>query len=259
LKPGRIGTFALSAAVTAVCVYLMLPSIAVVPLSITQTDFVVFPPHGFSLRWYQALFTSDVWRNALASSFIVAVLTTLLTTPLGVLMALGIARLGGSLARVSNFLILLPIIVPTIVTAVALYGMLSPLGLVGTIPGLVLAHTVLALPFVVINVAAVLQKLDPRMIQAARSLGAQPLAAFRLVTLPNILPGVAAGALFAFLKSFDDFVVALFMAGVGAVTLPVQMWSGIRFEISPTVAAASTVLLVMSCLLLTLQRLVRRR
>jgi putative spermidine/putrescine transport system permease protein len=259
LRRGRLGAFAVSAAAAVVCVYLLVPSVAVLPLSVTATNFVVFPPHGFSTGWYQALFTSQVWRNALISSFSVASLTTLVATPVGTMMALGLANFHGWLARASNFIVLLPIIVPTIVTAVALYSALAPLGLVGTIPGLALAHTVLALPFVVINVSAVLAKLDPRMVQAARSLGARPLAAFRLVTLPNLLPGVAAGALFAFLTSFDDFVVALFLAGVGAVTLPVQMWSGIRFEISPVVAAASTVLLATSCLLLALQRLVRGR
>jgi ABC-type spermidine/putrescine transport system permease subunit II len=255
----RLGVFVVSLMTVIVCVVLLLPTVAVVPLSITQTDFVVFPPHGFSMRWYQALFTSDVWHGAVMTSFITAILTTLVATPIGTMMALGIARLKGRLAGAANVFILLPIIVPTIVTAVALYGLLARMGLVGTIPGLVLAHTILALPFVVINVAAVLQKLDGRIEQAARSLGASPLTAFRRVTLPALLPGIAAGALFAFLTSFDDFVVALFLAGVGAVTLPVQMWSGIRFEISPIVAAASTVLLMMSCLLLLLQWWVKRR
>jgi len=255
----RIGVFLVSVITAIVCVVLLLPTVAVVPLSITQTDFVVFPPHGFSMRWYQAFFTSDVWRGAVMTSFITAILTTLVATPIGTMMALGIARLKGRLVGAANVFILLPIIVPTIVTAVGLYGLLAKLGLVGTIPGLVLAHTVLALPFVVINVAAVLQKLDGRIEQAARSLGASPLTAFRRVTLPALLPGIAAGGLFAFLTSFDDFVVALFLAGVGAVTLPVQMWSGIRFEISPIVAAASTVLLMMSCLLLLLQWWVKRR
>jgi len=255
----RIGVCVVSVMTAIVCVVLLLPTVAVVPLSITQTDFVVFPPHGFSMRWYQAFFTSDVWRGAVMTSFITAILTTLVATPIGTMMALGIARLKGRLVGAANVFILLPIIVPTIVTAVGLYGLLAKLGLVGTIPGLVLAHTVLALPFVVINVAAVLQKLDGRIEQAARSLGASPLMAFKRVTLPALLPGIAAGGLFAFLTSFDDFVVALFLAGVGAVTLPVQMWSGIRFEISPIVAAASTVLLMMSCLLLLLQWWVKRR
>jgi ABC-type spermidine/putrescine transport system permease subunit II len=259
MTQSRVGAFITSVVTAIVCVVLLMPTVAVVPLSITKTDFVVFPPRGFSMRWYEAFFTSDVWRGAVMTSFITAILTMLVATPIGTMMALGIARLKGRWVGTANVFILLPIIVPTIVTAVALYGLLAKLGLVGTIPGLVLAHTVLALPFVVINVAAVLQKFDRRTEQAARSLGASPFTAFRRVTLPAILPGIAAGALFAFLTSFDDFVIALFLAGVDAVTLPVQMWSGIRFEISPVVASASTVLLMMSCLLLLLQWWVKRR
>lgn len=255
----RLASFATSATTALVCVLLLLPTVAVMPLSITETNFVTFPPRGFSFRWYETLFTSDAWRSAMVTSFITAALTTAVATPIGTMMALGLARLKGRWVGIGNVFILLPIIVPTIVTGVALYGLLARLGLIGTIPGLVLGHSVLALPFVVINVAAVLQKFDRRIEQAARSLGASPLTAFRLVTLPNLLPGVAAGALFAFLTSFDDFVIALFLAGIGAVTLPVQMWSGIRFEISPAVAAASTVLLFMSCLLLLLQWWVKRR
>jgi ABC-type spermidine/putrescine transport system permease subunit II len=259
MMQSRLGAALATVMTVIVCIVLLMPTAAVVPLSITKTDFVTFPPHGFSMRWYQAFFTSDVWRSAVMTSFITAILTTLVATPIGTMMALGIDRLKGRWVGAANVFILLPIIVPTIVTAVALYGLLARLGLVGTIPGLVLAHTVLALPFVVINVAAVLQKLDGRIEQAARSLGASPFTAFRRVTLPNLMPGIAAGGLFAFLTSFDDFVIALFLAGVGAVTLPVQMWSGIRFEISPIVAAASTVLLMMSCLLLLLQWWVKRR
>ena len=259
MTQSRVGALITSVVTAIVCVVLLMPTVAVVPLSITKTDFVVFPPRGLSMRWYEAFFTSDVWRGAVMTSFITAVLTMLVATPIGTMMALGIARLKGRWVGAANVFILLPIIVPTIVTAVALYGLLAQLGLVGTIPGLVLAHTVLALPFVVINVAAVLQKFDRRTEQAARSLGASPFTAFRRVTLPAILPGIAAGALFAFLTSFDDFVIALFLAGVDAVTLPVQMWSGIRFEISPVVASASTVLLMMSCLLLLLQWWVKRR
>lgn len=259
MMQSRLGAALATVMTVIVCIVLLMPTVAVVPLSITKTDFVTFPPHGFSMRWYQAFFTSDVWRSAVMTSFITAILTTLVATPIGTMMALGIDRLKGRWVGAANVFILLPIIVPTIVTAVALYGLLARLGLVGTIPGLVLAHTVLALPFVVINVAAVLQKLDGRIEQAARSLGASPFTAFRRVTLPNLMPGIAAGGLFAFLTSFDDFVIALFLAGVGAVTLPVQMWSGIRFEISPIVAAASTVLLMMSCLLLLLQWWVKRR
>jgi len=259
MKPSPIPSALLSSFTLLVCVYLVMPTLAVAPLSITRTDFVVFPPRGFSLRWYEELFISDAWRSAMKNSFIIAILTTLLATPIGTLVALGMARLRGSLLQPVNVIVLLPIIVPSIVIAVAMYGLLARANLIGTIPGLVVAHTVLALPFVVINVAAIMRKVDHRIEQAARSLGATPLKAFRLVVLPQLMPGVAAGALFAFLISFDDIVIALFISGVGAVTLPVQMWSGIRFELSPVVAAASTVLLAISCLLMILLRWVQSR
>jgi ABC-type spermidine/putrescine transport system permease subunit II len=143
--------------------------------------------------------------------------------------------------------LLLPLMMPGIVTAVALYRGYAQIGISGTVFGLSLAHAMLGLPFVVINVLAALQKMDWRAEHAARSLGASPVRAFLLVTLPAIRPGIVAGAAFAFLTSFDDVVVALFMSGVDATTLPVQMWNGIRFEISPAVAAVSSILLVLSC------------
>jgi putative spermidine/putrescine transport system permease protein len=249
----------LSAFVLVVCVYLVLPTIAIAPISFSETDFIIFPPKGFSFRWYQAFFEQEAWRNAAATSFTVAAFTTLLATVIGTLAALGLRRLHRGGARLAMSLILLPMIVPTIITAVAFYGAFARLGLVGTVPGLVVAHTILALPFVVINVSAVIQKVDWRIVDAARSMGASPAVAFSKVTLPALLPGILAGAVFAFLTSFDEIVISLFIAGVGAVTLPVQMWSGIRFEISPVVAAASCLLLLLSLFLLTVFWLLKRR
>jgi putative spermidine/putrescine transport system permease protein len=149
-------------------------------------------------------------------------------------------------------------IVPSIVVAVSLYGVFARLGIVGTRLGLVLAHTLLTLPFVVINVSAIMQKVDWRIIDAARSLGARPVIAFRKVTLPAIFPGIVAGFVFSFLTSFDEIVVALFVSGIDSITLPVQMWNGIRFEISPAVAAASSLLLLMSVVLLLIFTAARR-
>jgi len=153
---------------------------------------------------------------------------------------------------------LLPMVVPAIILAVAFYSAFARLGIVGTRLGLIVAHVMLALPFVVINVSAVFQKLDWRMVDAARSLGATPIQAFRKVTLPAILPGVLAGGVFAFLTSFDEVVVALFISGVDSITLPVQMWNGIRFEISPAVAAASSILLGLSIVILSVVAILRR-
>ncbi len=255
----RLASLALGVVTAAVCLFLMAPTFIVAPVSITETDFITFPPHGFSMRWYEAFFTRPEWHGSLVTSLIVAVSTMVAATALGTLVALGLARLDRRAAKAVSFVFLLPMIVPSIITAAALYTPFARLGLVSTVPGLVVAHTILALPFVIINVAAVLGKLDPRLVHAARSLGASPAAAFGRVTLPLLAPGVIAGALFAFLTSFDEVVIALFISGAGATTLPVQMWSGIRFEVSPIVAAASCLLLVVSCLLLALFGVLKRR
>ncbi|MDY6947951.1 MAG: ABC transporter permease [Pseudomonadota bacterium] len=249
----------LGAIVTGVCAYLILPTIAVVPVSFTQTDFIVFPPQGFSLKWYDVFFSDPAWRNATLTSILVASVSAIGATTIGTLGAFGLNRLTGTAARAAVWLFLLPMLVPSIVLAVAFYSALARLGIVGTKVGLVLAHTVLAIPFVVITVSATIQKLDWRMIDAARSLGADPVTAFRKVTIPAILPGVLAGGTFAFLTSFDEIVVALFVSGVNATTLPVQMWNGIRFEISPAVAAASTILLALSLVVLAVSTIQRRR
>jgi putative spermidine/putrescine transport system permease protein len=149
-------------------------------------------------------------------------------------------------------------IVPSIVTAVAIYNTFARLGLTDTIAGMILAHTILGLPFVLINVLAVLQKVDWRIVDAARSLGATPSRALLLVTLPAIMPGVLAGALFAFVTSFDEVVVALFLSGTSAATLPVQMWNGIRFEINPTVAAVSVILILFTSIVFALATTLKR-
>lgn len=256
---GRLSSALLTAFAAAICVFLVLPTLAVAPISFTETNFITFPPRGFTLHWYREFFERPEWIGSLGTSAVVAVLTAALSTTLGTMIALGLGQLPRRTGRAVTFFFIMPMVVPTIITAAALYTPFARAGLVASIPGLVLAHTVLALPFVVINVSAVLQKLDRRVVDAARSLGATPATAFRRVTLPILAPGITAGAVFAFITSFDEVVVALFIAGADATTLPVQMWSGIRFEISPIVAAASCLLLIVSCVVLTLFWLVQRK
>jgi putative spermidine/putrescine transport system permease protein len=241
-----LGMRILGAIVIAVCAYLVLPTLAVVPVSFTETDYITFPPQGFSLRWYDAFLGEGAWRNATVTSVLVALASAVAATVIGTLAALGLNRISGTLGRVVIWFFLLPMIVPSIIIAVALYSAFANLGIIGTKLGLIVAHTILTLPFVVINVSAVLQKMDWRMVDAARSLGADPVTAFRKVTFPAILPGILAGGVFAFLTSFDEVVVALFISGIDSITLPVQMWNGIRFEVSPAVAAASSILLALS-------------
>ncbi|MER2536471.1 MAG: ABC transporter permease [Rhizobiaceae bacterium] len=247
------------AVVVAICAYLILPTLVVVPVSFTETSFIVFPPKGFSLRWYAEFLSDPAWRNATLTSILVATVSAICATSVGTLAAFGLNRLSGVLARAAIWLLLLPMLVPSIILAVGFYGVLARFGIVGTKFGLIVTHTVLAIPFVVITVSATIQKLDWRIVDAARSLGAGPVTAFWKITVPAILPGILAGATFAFLTSFDEIVVAFFVSGVNSVTLPVQMWNGIRFEISPAVAAASSILLALSLVVVFFVSVMRRR
>lgn len=258
MRPPRLTALLGTAFVSAVCVFLVLPTLIVVPMSFSSAPLLVFPPPGFSFRWYANYATDPQWRLATLNSVTIAIGATLLATALGTLAALGLARGRFRYRGAVTTIFLMPMIVPSIVTAVGIYSVFARLDLAGTVPGMILAHTILALPFVVINVSAVLQKVDWRIAEAARSLGATPARALFHVTLPAIMPGILAGAVFAFLTSFDEIVVALFLSGSNAITLPVQMWTGIRFEINPTVAAVSVVLIVVSSSVFALVMLFRK-
>ncbi len=237
---------------------LVLPTLIVIPMSFSAADILIFPPIGFSFRWYENFFSDPQWRAAAVNSVTIALGTTCLATVLGVLAALGLARIPLRYRGGLTLFFLAPAVVPTIVTAIATYQAFARMGLSGTIGGVILGHTILALPFVVLYVSAVLQRVDWRLVHAARSLGATPARALFLVTIPAIMPGIVAGAVFAFVTSFDEVVVALFLCGTRAVTLPVEMWNGIRFEINPTVAAASVILLLISSSVLVLVSLLRK-
>ena len=239
--------------------FLVLPTLAVIPLSLNPSSFLVFPKDGLSLRWYEALFASDAWMRALRNSLAVAVATTLVATPLGTLAALGLARMRSGARPVLAGLFAAPMVVPVVVVAIAFYFLFAPLGLVNSFAGLVLAHTVLSTPFVVIVVHASLQGFDFDMIRAASSLGARPPTVLLRILVPLIGPGIAAGAVFAFMTSFDETVVALFIAGPEQRTIPLQMFEGVREQISPTITAAASLLVVASTLLLGAAELLRRR
>ncbi len=256
--PRSLGHAALASFAAIVCLFLVLPSLIVVPMSFNADTLLRFPPRGFSTVWYQTYFGTEDWRAATWHSLAIACSVTILATALGTIAALALIRGRIALRTLYIYLMLTPMIVPPIVSAVSMYGVFAQFRLVGTLPGMVLAHTVLALPFVIINVAAVLQRMDWRVEQAARSLGASAMKAFFLVTLPLIRPGLIAAAIFAFIASFDEVVVALYISGSNAITLPVQMWSGLRFEINPVVAAVSSLLLGISILSLLAIGLLRR-
>jgi putative spermidine/putrescine transport system permease protein len=243
----------------AVLAFLMAPILTVIPLSFNAEPYFSYPMPGLSLQWYADFFGNPRWTGALALSFKLAVVVTIVATILGTMAALGLSRTNLPFRTLIISICLLPMIVPVIITAVAVFMSFGQFGLIGTFTGLVLAHTALAVPFVIITVLATLSNFDWSLQRMAQSLGASPFTTFRRVVLPLILPGVVTGALFAFVTSFDEVVVALFLASAEQRTLPKQMFSGIREMISPTITAAATVQVLFSILLLVTVEILRRR
>lgn len=243
----------------AVLVFLMAPIFAIVPLSFNSGQFLTYPLEGFSLRWYQEFLNSDAWMRALKNSFFVGIISTLLSTSLGTLASLGLTRADFRGKSIVMAVLLSPMIVPMVITAVGFYFFFAPLGLTANYTGLILAHTALATPFVVITVSATLQGFDTNLARASASLGGDPFTTFFRVVLPLIAPGVFSGALFAFATSFDEVVVVLMVAGPEQRTLPREMFSGIRENISPTITAVATVMIMVSILMLATLELLRRR
>lgn len=239
--------------------FLLLPVLAVIPLSFNAGSFLTYPMTGVSLRWYEDFLASARWLPSLWNSLLVGSVATILATALGTAAALGLDRLGGMPRQILSALFLMPVVVPVVVIGSSLYALFASIGLTGTYAGLVVAHALLGAPFVVITVSATLTGFDRNLLRAASSLGARPPRAFTLVTLPLILPGVLSGAIFAFATSFDEIVVTLFLAGPQHRTLPLQMFDGVREQISPTITAAATLLFLVSLLLVGAVELLRRR
>ncbi|WP_448191581.1 ABC transporter permease [Azospirillum sp. sgz301742] len=246
-------------AATLVFVFLMAPILAIVPLSFSSSTYLTYPLPGLSMRWYTDLFASDKWMLSLKNSFIIGIASTVLSMVFGTLAALGLAQWKSRWKPLVMAVVLSPMVVPVIITAVGTYFFFAPLGLTGSYAGLILAHTALATPFVVITVSATLQSFDTNLSRAAASLGAPPVLTFFKVVLPLILPGVASGALFAFATSFDEVVMVLFLAGPEQRTLPREMFAGIRENISPTITAAAVILTIFSVALLSCLEWLRRR
>jgi putative spermidine/putrescine transport system permease protein len=242
----------------AVLAFLVVPSVIVVGMSFSGARFLEFPPRVLSLRWYRAYWTDAAWIDATVRSLEVAVLVTLVAVVIGTLASVAVVGRGVRGRGALRALIISPLIVPSIVLALGLYSVYAPWRLTGTMAGLVAAHTVLALPFVLLNVSAVLYKVDVNLERAARVSGAGPVRAFVFVVLPLIWPGIATGSIFAFLTSFDEIVIAMFVAG-SAPTLPKVMFEGIQFELNPVVAAVSTQLIVLSTAALLTATWLRRR
>jgi putative spermidine/putrescine transport system permease protein len=233
-----------------VALFLVAPILAILPLSFSAGSFLFYPLPGLSLRWYADFFASDFWLPALWNSLVIGGAAAALATLLGTPAAFGLWRMQGAFRAVALGVVLAPMVVPVIVVAVALLLAFGPLGLVATHAGLIIAHAALGVPFVVVTVLASLEGFDATQLRAAAACGAGPLRAFFRVCLPQIAPGVAAGAVFAFATSLDEVVVALFIAGPAQRTLPRQMFAGLNDQISLTTAAAAGLLVLASVLLL---------
>lgn len=254
----RIGVAALWTWCALVLIFLVVPIFVPVPLSFNSEPFFTFPLAGFSTRWYHEVLGTDQWRDAIGHSLLIAFGATALATTLGTLAALGLFHPRFPGRRVVTVVLLSPLIVPVVITAVGAYLFYAPIGLAGTFTGIILAHTALASPFVVVTVGASLAGFDRTLMRAAAICGARPLGAFFQVMLPLILPGVLSGAAFAFVTSFDEVVVALFLASAGQRTLPIQMFTGLREQLSPAITAAATLMMTLSVLLLIAAELIRR-
>lgn len=235
------------------------PILVVVMQSFSSGQYLQFPPPGFSLQWYERFLSDPSWRDAAQQSFIVAMLTTALATPLGVMTARVLTSWHGRGSRLLATGVMTPLIVPVIIFAIGSYAVFLHLRVTGTTAGLVAAHVVLALPFVVIITMAPLRTVDRSLERAAASLGASRLTAFRTVVLPIIAPGVLASGLFAFITSFDEVVAAIFLTSPTSQTLPVKMWSTIRLDVDPTISAPASLLVIASTTILAITGILRRR
>jgi putative spermidine/putrescine transport system permease protein len=246
--------------------FLVAPILVIIPLSFNAQDFFTFTPEmlrldpaGFSLKHYDDFFNNPDWRLPLINSLSIAPVAMLIAVGLGTLAAIGLSQSHVPFKGAIMAILISPMIVPLVISAAGMYFFYSRIGLQGTYWGVVLAHAALGTPFVIITVTATLVGFDRSLTRAAASLGAGPLRTFFKVQMPLILPGVVAGGLFAFITSFDEVVVVIFLGAPGDKTLPWQMFTGLREQISPTILAAATVLVTVSILLLITLELLRRR
>ncbi len=242
-----------------VAIYMIAPMIVVVVISFSSAAFLHFPPPGFSLQWYRRLLVTPEWTSSLLTSVEIVLPTGLLATVLGSAAAVGLARARFPGAALIGALLMAPIVVPVIIIAAAIYTLFQTWNLNGTLQGLILAHTLLTVPYVMANVRGAMETVDPQLENAALTLGATPWRSFWRVTFPLILPGVLSGLLFAMVVSFDELIVSLFISTPEMRPVTVQMWSDVRGAVDPTISAIATVLFAVSFLLLLADSLFRRR
>lgn len=246
--------------------FLIFPILVILPLSFNAQDFFTFTPEmlsfspeGYSFKHYEDFFTNPDWQQALTNSVLIAPTATILATAFGTLAAIGLSQQHVPYRSAIMAILISPMIVPLIISAAGMYFFYSRIGLQGTYWGVVLAHAALGTPFVIITVTATLVGFDRSLVRAAASMGANPVTTFFKVQMPLIIPGVVSGALFAFITSFDEVVVVLFLGSAGQKTLPWQMFTGLREQISPTILAVASLMVAISIVLLTVLELLRRR
>jgi putative spermidine/putrescine transport system permease protein len=230
--------------VALVGLYFILPTLFVIPMSFSTATTFQFPPKGFSFQLYENFFTHKAWLTSLRNSVAVGVLAALLATVVGTAAALGLHNLTGRLANLARAVLMVSMVTPAIVIAVAVYISFLKWHLVGTVGGYVLAHAAIGVPFVLVSVTSALGGFDPKLLRASASLGAPPIRTFLRVTMPLISRGIITGAIFAFVTSFDEVVIALFLRAPRFQTLPVQMYNSVTVEIDPTIAASSSLVVI---------------
>ena len=262
----RLWYWSFRAICVAILFFLIMPILVIIPLSFNADELLhlhprdaVARPGRLLARHYRDFFTNPDWQTALWNSFPIAPVATLIAVVLGTLAAIGLSQSHVPFRGAIMAILISPMIVPLIISAAGMYFFYSRLGLQGTYWGVVLAHAVLGIPFVIITVTATLVGFDQSLVRAAANLGAGPVTTFFKVQMPLILPGVISGALFAFITSFDEVVVVLFVGSAAQKTLPWQMFTGLREQISPTILAVATVLVAISVVLLAMLELLRRR
>jgi len=272
----RVGWYAFLTYCGLVFFFLIAPIFVILPLSFSSSpffeftrEFMNFEPEAWSLRWYRQMVgiasvgdttvVSNKWMLGTRNSFIIGISATFLATALGTVAALGLSRPNMPFKGTIMAILISPMIVPLIITSAGMFFFYSKIGLTHTYLGLILAHTALGTPFVVITVTATLTGFDTNLIRASQSLGADTMRTFFKVIMPLILPGVISGALFAFITSFDEVVVVMFVGSVEQITIPKQMWAGLRQETSPVILCMATCLVFLSIALLTTVELLRRR
>lgn len=249
----------LRALVVLLCFGLLAPIVIVAIASFSGDGYLKFPPETFSIRWYARFLGDPRWRQAIANSFMIGIMASVLATLLGFLAAYAMVRASFPFKRVVAALLLTPVIVPHVITAVAIYFLSARLGLVSVRPWIAVAHSLVALPVVLVILQSALRTVDPALERAAMVFGCTRWGVFRRVVLPLALPGVVSAALFAFLTSFDELVISIFLAGFRSETLPVRIWNSLLLEVEPTIAAVSTLLIAVTTLALGIDALLRRR